>query len=131
MVYGEYMDNESHLIKAQLVNGTYWGKELPDVFCTDKVNSDILNAWKELNVAKQWSNRLVADSIYVRIRSVSRMQDFLEKLSHRNPNVTSMDHILDCLKNQCKVYEKEFVLFVYNIVETNVLHALIYSFGLS
>jgi hypothetical protein len=110
MVYGEYMDNESHLIKAQLVNGTYWGIELPDVFCTDKVNSDILNAWKELNVAKQWSNRLVADSIYVRIRSVSRMQGFLEKLSHRNPKVTSMDHILDCLKNQCEVYEKELAV---------------------
>ena len=109
MVYGEYMDNESHLIKAQLVNGTYWGKELPDIFCTDKVNSDILNAWKELDVAKQWSNRLVADSIYVRIRSVSRMQDFLEKLSRHSPNVLSM-HILDYQENQCKVYEKELAV---------------------
>ena len=114
MVYGEYMDNESHLFKAQLVNGTYCGKELPDVFCADKVNGDILNAWKELNVAKQWSNRLVADSIYVRIRSVSRMKESLEVLSFCLPNTRNPKCVLYYLECQFKLYEKELAMCEHN-----------------
>jgi hypothetical protein len=81
MVYGEYMDNESHLIKAQLVNAKYNEDivYLPAVFgvkteeeqeAEEKNNCEIFKEWNKLSVAKKWSNRLVADSIYLRIRSI-------------------------------------------------------------
>ena len=77
MLYGEYIDNRTHYLKALLVDGAYnmdgeykayqrdFGKK--DLRYTYR---DLRESWNSLSVSLKWSNKYFADSIYQKARCV-------------------------------------------------------------
>lgn len=78
MLFSEYMPDEKLYYRAMLTNKAYdfanknnrntWPESLSKK--TDPEYMDIRMSWDNLSVAKQWSNRFFADSIWQKIRNV-------------------------------------------------------------
>jgi len=76
MLYGEYIDNRTHYLKALLVNGVYdMGKNYNSHTRDMKEKytyTDLRKSWNDLSVSKKWSNMYFVDSIYQKMRSVMK-----------------------------------------------------------
>ena len=76
MLFGEYMSDRAHYLKALLVNWAYnaereclgWPVSMTDD--KDEYVHKIKKSWRELRLDKQWSNRNFVDYIDVKKRSV-------------------------------------------------------------
>jgi hypothetical protein len=90
MLYSEYHDTQSTYLKAVLVNTAYdvlyndvpWPENIADT--TDAGWQKACKSWEKLMVAKKWSNRFFADSMYQKIRSIYRpgaLMDWMQKNS--------------------------------------------------
>lgn len=73
MMYGEYMRDRSLYLKSLMANGAYnAGAGFGAIDMYDKSTYKILReAWKELTIAKKWSNKFFVDTIYQKIRGVA------------------------------------------------------------
>lgn len=114
MLYGEYMNDRSLYLKAMLSNAAYciangyiiegWPEDIANK--NDKGYVAVRREWNELSVAKMWSNRYYADSIYIKIRNllpgnrVFCSQHSIEKYClWRNGRKRMLDLIDEVLKN--------------------------------
>ena len=81
MLFGNYMTDRTYFLKAMLVNALYdmnakddeTGKEyrLHEINMADDKTYVLINKlWKNLSIAKKWSNKYFVDTIYQKIRSI-------------------------------------------------------------
>ena len=72
MIYGEYMRDRSLYLKSLLTNGAYnidnSFKKID--FGNKDTYTNLRMKWKELTIAKKWSNKFFVDTIYQKIRGV-------------------------------------------------------------
>ena len=110
MLYGEYMDDESHLEKAQLVAAVYNGQKdiSKETIVAQKTD------WDNAPVANKWSSQLSADSIYVKIRSVLNLASHEWVLLDAIVDETIARNMLQYLNRQFKLYEKELMICEHN-----------------
>lgn len=72
MMYGEYMRDRSLYLKSIMANGAYDKNEFKDIDMGDKEKYKNLRcSWKDLSIAKKWSNKFFVDSIYQKIRGIA------------------------------------------------------------
>lgn len=111
MLYGEYMDDESHLEKAQLVAAVYNGQKdiSKETIVAQKTD------WDNAPVANKWSSQLSADSIYVKMRSVYDPEDYLQYLKqqdiHTNVENVIVNYFQEKFNNK---FEKELAVCEHN-----------------
>ena len=98
MLYGEYIDRRTHYLKALLVNSIYdmdgvnYKKNERNLI-KKETYKDLRDSWNDLTVALQWSNKYFADSMYQKLRSMSKnedCQDIMARCEHNRWNVQQL-----------------------------------------
>ena len=98
MLYGEYIDRRTHYLKALLVNSIYdmdgvnYKKNERNLM-RKETYKDLRDSWNDLTVALQWSNKYFADSMYQKLRSMSKnedCQDIMARCEHNRWNVQQL-----------------------------------------
>lgn len=98
MLYGEYIDRRTHYLKALLVNSIYdmdgvnYKKNERNLI-RKETYKDLRDSWNDLTVALQWSNKYFADSMYQKLRSMSKnedCQDIMARCEHNRWNVQQL-----------------------------------------
>lgn len=114
MLYGEYMDDGSHLTKAQFINIAYQD----DMILTESLLKNKKD-WEDAPVAKKWSSQLSADSIYVKMRSVFNWIDYhkyLQQLDFSKCGFHAENIIIEYFINKfsANLFENEMAICEHN-----------------